>query len=85
MSRRRDRLWGSRPRRRAVAGGSGQIVEHRLVGRTQPPGQEHPAQPREQPDLGFMADDNGAQTVGREADRERALGVQPRGVRDDGE
>ena len=45
MRRRRDRLGGGRLRRRAVAGGSGQIVEHRLVGRTQPPGQERPAAP----------------------------------------
>ena len=49
---------------RAFAGGSGQIVEHRLVGRTQPARQEHPAQPREQPDLGFMADDDGARPSG---------------------
>jgi hypothetical protein len=68
-----------------VAGGSGQIVEHRLVGRTQPPRQEHPAQSREQPDLGFMADDDGTQAVGRGADRERALGVQPMGVGNEGE
>ena len=84
MRRRRDRLGVCRLRRRAVAGGLGQIVEHRLVGRTEPPGQEHAAQPREQPDLGFMADNDGAQAVGRGAERERALGVQPLCVRNDG-
>lgn len=82
---RRNRLMRCRLRRRAVAGDPGQIVKHHLVGRTQPPGQEHTAQPGERPDLCFMADDNGAQAVGRGAERERALGVQPRGVRDDGE
>ena len=32
-----------------------------------------------------MADDDGTQAVGRGAERERALGVQPPGVRNDGE
>ena len=71
-------------RRRAVAGGAGQIVEHRLVGRVQSRGQDHPAKARKQPDLGLMADDDRAQAVGRGAKGERALGMQPLGVRDDG-
>ena len=65
--------------------GSGQIVEHRLVGRMQPRRKEHATQPRECTHLGFMADDDGAQTVGRRADRESALGVQPHSVRGDRE
>ena len=65
-SRQRARMSPASPH--AVAGGSGQIIEHRLVGRVQPRRQEHPAQPREQPDLGFMADDDGAQAVGRGAE-----------------
>src|SRR6185437_9917284 len=32
-----------------------------------------------------MAEDDGAQAVGRGAERERVLGVQPAGVRDEGE
>ena len=42
-----------RLRRRTRIGGSGQIVEHRLVGRAQPRGQKHPAQPREPARPGF--------------------------------
>ena len=58
-----------------VAGGSSQIVEHRLVDRMQPRREECASQPWEQSDLGFVADDDGARAVGRGAEREGALGV----------
>ena len=50
---------------------SGEIVEHHLVGRMQPRSQECPAQPREQTDLGFLADDDRARAVERRADHTR--------------
>jgi len=49
---------------RAVDGGSGQIVQHRLVGLVETRGQDHPAESREEADLGFVADDDGALAVG---------------------
>jgi hypothetical protein len=48
----------------------------------QPRRQEYPAQRGEPPDLGFMADD-GAPTVFGGVDRERAVGLEPRGFRDE--
>ena len=58
-----------------MAGGSIQVVEHRLVHRMQPRREECAAQPWEQSDLGFVADDDGTRAVGGGAEREGALGV----------
>jgi len=68
-----------------ATGGSGQIDQPRLVFRTEAPGQIHPAQSRERPDLRFVADDDGARAVGCGAERERVLGMQPPRIRDEGE
>ena len=57
--------------------GSGQILEHRLVGRLKAWSKGTPAEPAAVTHLGFMADDDGAQAVGRGAEREGALGVHP--------
>ena len=73
------------PRDRARRDGSGQIGQPRPGGRAQQRAQDDPAQPRERPGLGFVAEDDGAQAAGRGAERERVLGVQPPGVRDEGE
>ena len=73
------------PRDRARYDGPGQIGQPRLGGRVQQRAQDRPAQPRERPGLGFMAEDDGARAVGWGAERERVLGVQPAGVRDEGE
>ena len=60
-------------------------TRNHLVGRAQARRQVHPAEPRDRSDLGFMADDDCAQTVGRGAKRERAVGVQPRSIGHDRE
>jgi hypothetical protein len=68
-----------------VAGGSIQVVEHRLVDRMQPRREDCASQPGERSDLGFVADDDGARAVWRGAERERALGVHASPVGSDGE
>src|SRR5262245_25320099 len=80
-----QRCCGFRPRGCTLAGGSGEILEHCLVSCSQPWSQEQPAYPGKKPYLGFMADHNRARAVLRGAEREPALGVQPRGVGIEGE